>query len=236
MPPVRTDDAARGGDSSTARSLCFRITGNLEDPHELMWVDERPLKCSAERPVSSDRRRDERGRGSCETTPRAGPTSSHPQFQSFAMVEQPSQSGKKAEHPPGGLTTAFIAVFVVFLAAMPATYYLGNDRFDERFAWRMFSSVRLTNCDATARETPVDGAPREFDIYRDVQIAWYKLIQRNRDAVVRAYLRRRCEDRTIDAARIRTVCRAPDGSKSRHVWSIDCDDRSIDRKDEAIDG
>jgi hypothetical protein len=44
------------------------------------------------------------------------------------------------------LRNLFIVGWVGLQVALPLSYYLGDDRFDERFAWRMFSPVRLSEC------------------------------------------------------------------------------------------
>ena len=54
---------------------------------------------------------------------------------------------------------------------IPLTYYLRDDPYDERFAWRMFSGVRLQECDATVFETRGE-AERAVDPYQVVPAGW----------------------------------------------------------------
>lgn len=132
-------------------------------------------------------------------------------------------------------TTVFILGFLGLQLALPVSYYLGEDRFDERFAWRMFSSIRMTDCQLKARRA---AGPNEFDeveVYRDIQIAWANLIKRNRGEVARAYLERRCELGESPQVELRTVCRSPDGTSTRHTWRARCESGKIERTDEKLE-
>ncbi|MAQ17288.1 MAG: hypothetical protein CMN30_21140 [Sandaracinus sp.] len=93
-----------------------------------------------------------------------------------------------------------IAAFVVFQLVVPLTYYLRADRYDERFAWRMFSAVRLHSCQPVASEE-VDGDEERIELGQVIHQAWINTMARNREDVIRAFLERRCEgDDEQDAA------------------------------------
>src|SRR5690349_9855363 len=55
---------------------------------------------------------------------------------------------------------AFIALFLAFMLGMPLRYYMGGRGFDERFSWRMFSTIRMLDCKATVVEDVADGSER----------------------------------------------------------------------------
>lgn len=151
------------------------------------------------------------------------------------MTEHDESNREQTEGKRGAWSSLFIAGFLAFQIALPLAYYLGEDRFDERFAWRMFSSVRLTECEMRARESEEAGEFDRFYAHRDIQVAWVRLIERNRDRVVRAYLRRRCNQQPVERVEVRTTCRAPDGVVTRHVWRNDCGDTNVERSDRVLD-
>lgn len=76
----------------------------------------------------------------------------------------------------------FILAFVALQLAIPLRYYLPHrDPQDERFAWRMFSPMRMAKCAPTFA---VDGAP--IEIGHEFHEAWKELADRGRFVVVEA--------------------------------------------------
>lgn len=153
------------------------------------------------------------------------------------MSETDSPEAADPDAAPGASrrwTTAFILGFLALQIALPVSYYLGDERFDERFAWRMFSSVRMTDCQLKARRAAGPNRFEEVQVYRDIQIAWANLIKRNRDEVARAYLERRCNRGESPQVELRTVCRSPDGERTRHTWRARCERGTIERTDETL--
>ena len=72
---------------------------------------------------------------------------------------------------------------------IPLHYYTTRrDPHDERFAWRMFSPMRMTDC---AVRATVDGAPVALE--REHHEAWLAIARRGRFAVVEAMGARLCE-------------------------------------------
>ena len=59
----------------------------------------------------------------------------------------------------------WIALFLVVQMAVPASYYLRKDRHDERFSWRMFSTMRMAKCDP---EVNVGGARVALPLHMSV--------------------------------------------------------------------
>jgi hypothetical protein len=106
---------------------------------------------------------------------------------------------------------ALIALFLLFQIAMPLRYYLGGRGTDERFSWRMFSSVRMQRCSASVRET-IGGDEREVPLGRALHVAWVGMLERYRPAVVDKFLERRCEGEGVTRVRFARRCTNTDGS------------------------
>jgi hypothetical protein len=100
-----------------------------------------------------------------------------------------------------------IAAILVFQIAMPLSYYLSGRAYDERFSWRMFSTLRLRDCKVQVREHLVSSI-RDVNVERDVHVAWLRLLERMRSAVVDAYLERRCQAEEV--TRVDFICRCND--------------------------
>ncbi|MGE0548390.1 MAG: hypothetical protein AB7O24_25305 [Kofleriaceae bacterium] len=83
----------------------------------------------------------------------------------------------------------FIAVFFTAQLLLPLHYYLvRSDKHDERFAWRMFSPMRMTTCTASLQ---IDGQPARLDA--QFHEAWVSLVARGRGSVIDAIGQRLCE-------------------------------------------
>jgi len=88
----------------------------------------------------------------------------------------------------------FLAIFLTSQIALPLRYYLRAEApgstYDERFAWRMFSPVRMIRCKAVYEH---DGAPVELS--EEIHSAWGTLLQRGRPHVVDAVSRHLCREK-----------------------------------------
>jgi hypothetical protein len=127
--------------------------------------------------------------------------------------------------PPRRLQNTFIAVFLAVQIGVPLHYYLSEPDYDERFSWRMFSTLRLRDCAVHVTETPRDagGVSREVAIERDVHVAWLRLLERMRGPVVDKYLRRRCELAAIERVEYVRTCKDTDGTElSPTRRNLDC--------------
>ncbi len=83
----------------------------------------------------------------------------------------------------------FIAVFLLAQLALPLRYYVAHrDPHDERFAWRMFSPMRLAHC---APHFEVDN--KAVNLGALFHEAWIELAKRGRFVVVEAMAARLCE-------------------------------------------
>jgi hypothetical protein len=148
-------------------------------------------------------------------TPRARAAASSPKPQ---VPEAPQRSSRRVQN-------AFIAAFLALQIGVPLHYYLSDRDYDERFSWRMFSTLRLRDCAVHVTETPrgAAGVSREVAIERDVHVAWVRLLERMRTAVVDRYLHRRCELAAIERVDYVRTCKDTDGSELTPVRrSLDC--------------
>ncbi|HUF75145.1 MAG TPA: hypothetical protein VMM35_02660, partial [Longimicrobiales bacterium] len=105
---------------------------------------------------------------------------------------------------------AGVAVLLLVQSVVPLRYYLGDDLFDERFSWRMFSAVRVYSCDLNAFETR-EGHERPTPLMSTIHVAWITTMRRGREGVIRRYLRWRCEQEGVEAARVINRCTTPEG-------------------------
>lgn len=141
--------------------------------------------------------------------------------------------------PPGWSPSrkAAVVIALAWLAiqvAVPARYYFSDDIYDERFAWRMFSAVRVQDCNVTAREV-VGGMERPIQLSSVLPLPWITLLQRNRPAVVARFLAWRCaSDAEPSEVRLATVCRDAQGTvlpavhRTRH-----CESGEVEETEEA---
>jgi hypothetical protein len=84
----------------------------------------------------------------------------------------------------------FILVFVASQLLLPLRYYVAHrDPHDERFAWRMFSPMRMARCTPHAT---IDGKP--FDLATEFHEAWIQIAARGRFGVVEAMGARLCAE------------------------------------------
>lgn len=103
----------------------------------------------------------------------------------------------------------FIAVFVLVQLLLPLHYYLARrDPHDERFAWRMFSPMRMTTCDLAMT---ADGAP--VALQRHFQEAWVQTAQRGRRRVVEQMAAHLCGKHREVTARVSCTPIVAIGSK-----------------------
>ena len=106
-----------------------------------------------------------------------------------------------------------IALFVAIQIALPLSYYLGDGGHDERFAWRMFSPVRLAGCTVKAWDH-TDGQKTEVRLGRELHVVWVNLLKRARTSVVDKAVKHLCASRAERGApdiRLTLDCRTPDG-------------------------
>jgi hypothetical protein len=140
------------------------------------------------------------------------------------------QTGDLLRPAPTGrtrtLVNVFIVCFLVFQVAVPLTYYLGRRTTDERFSWRMFSSVILQICTVSAFESGSLSGERAFhkvNLWPDLHPGWIRLLERYPPQLVAAVLRWRCERTNAKAVHLMRQCQNPGGAAlPPDRISIDC--------------
>ncbi len=90
-------------------------------------------------------------------------------------------------------SSLLIIVFIAIQIALPLSYYLGDNAFDERFAWRMFSPVRMARCQVKVFDA-TSGAEEELRLGRRMHIVWINLLKRARPAVVEKVAAKFCDE------------------------------------------
>ena len=108
------------------------------------------------------------------------------------------------------LRTPFIALFLLGQLIFPITYYLDADdaweRYDERFAWRMFSPIRMVRCDASFTV-----AGKQRPLMSHYHATWSTLSKRGRPDVLDGLVEHMCEQGEPVTLRLR--CREADGEQ-----------------------
>lgn len=134
----------------------------------------------------------------------------------------PGDVGADPSAPPRWVEI-LIAVFVAFQLIVPATYYLRDDPYDERFAWRMFSNIRLYQCRPTAFERREGAAEAPVQLTRHVHQAWINTVARNRVDVIVAMLDKRCEEPDMERVRLVNECHKTDGEELEPIeYALEC--------------
>lgn len=124
--------------------------------------------------------------------------------------------------------------FLAFQLVVPLTYYVRADPYDERFAWRMFSAIRLHRCRPTASEV-AEGQAREIDLQGVIHQAWINTMGRNREDVILAFLAKRCGEEGVEEVTLANVCVTPSGSRlAPQVYRRDCESGAEELPEELI--
>ena len=114
-------------------------------------------------------------------------------------------------------------LFVLVQLLVPLRYYTGDDEADERFSWRMFSSVRVMKCRVAVYETFARDRVRRLRLESVLPSYWIEHLRRRQPAVVEAFLRWRCDDPAVRHVRYEASCEAADGSPRAPVHeSAEC--------------
>lgn len=96
----------------------------------------------------------------------------------------------------------FIAVFVLVQLLLPLHYYVGRrDPHDERFAWRMFSPMRMAHC---TPHISIDGKP--LTLPSEFHEAWIELAERGRFVVIEAMGEKLCREHTGSTVEVSLDC------------------------------
>jgi hypothetical protein len=116
-------------------------------------------------------------------------------------------------------TNLLIGVYLFVQIALPLSYYMRADKSDERFAWRMFSSVKYLQqtCIVSLGEWRPGGRLRPLprdEFVSKVPYGWLPLFHRDRGAVVEKFLGRYClANPDVTELELLRKCAAPDGRR-----------------------
>jgi hypothetical protein len=96
----------------------------------------------------------------------------------------------------------FILAFVAVQLAIPLRYYIQHrDPHDERFAWRMFSPMRMARCTPSFTK---DDAP--INMTAEFHEAWNELVERGRFTVIEAMGAELCKRYPKTVIRVSLEC------------------------------
>lgn len=96
----------------------------------------------------------------------------------------------------------FIVVFLLAQLLIPLLYYVGRkDPHDERFAWRMFSPMRMATCEP---KVSIDGKPLQLGA--EFHEAWINIAKRGRFNVLEAMGARLCAKHPKADVRVSIDC------------------------------
>lgn len=107
-----------------------------------------------------------------------------------------------------------VALALAVQLAVPATYYLGTNPADERFAWRMFSTQRAEVCRITATEERTQqGATRRFRLRLSSVLhqGWVNGLRRRRPDIMRRFFDLRCATQGVQGVQLVRSCRDATG-------------------------
>lgn len=114
----------------------------------------------------------------------------------------------------------FILAFLAVQLALPLRYYLAHrDPHDERFAWRMFSPMRMAQC---TPQVQLDGKP--YDLGLDFHEAWVTIAERGRFSVIEEMGKELCHRHPGSEVRMSIDCtyidRAPQTYGGYDICSV----------------
>ena len=133
--------------------------------------------------------------------------------------------------------SVFIALFLLIQAVIPATYYLSANRDDERFCWRMFSTVKVhhvihaTYCTANVyqhveRSDHVVTQPVQIETM--LPRVWIAALTRSQVDVIWKVFNRCCDAQSVHEVRLEVTCPKMNQFSFEPVqWAMDCDTRLI---------
>ncbi len=113
----------------------------------------------------------------------------------------------------------FIHLYLAVQIALPLTYYYARrDKYDERFAWRMFSAERMAVCGPSFR---VGG--QTVRLGSEFHEAWISIARRGRRDVLEAMAARLCAENPDQPVTLEMTCKTVDKkieTPSAGVWDL----------------
>jgi hypothetical protein len=127
--------------------------------------------------------------------------------------------GKETEAKRSRAILIFIHLFLAVQIALPISYYVARrDKYDERFAWRMFSAERMVSCRPLFR---VGG--EAVRLGTEFHEAWITIAQRGRRDVLEAVAARLCQKGNGQPVTLELTCKTVDGTiehPSSGLWDL----------------
>jgi hypothetical protein len=123
-----------------------------------------------------------------------------------------------------------IGVWIAVQAIVPASYYvLREDKHDERFAWRMFSPMRMLRCHPADADTDrerlnpprflIDGEPASLG--GTFHEGWVEIAKRGRIVVLEAMGQKLCELHPGKTVVLDMACTTIDGEvETFSTWDL----------------
>lgn len=106
----------------------------------------------------------------------------------------------------------FIGAFLALQIAAPLDYYAcRDDERDERFAWRMFSPQRMSECTPRFWLSGGDRPREAVRLNNSFHQAWIRTARRGRVEVVRRMALSLCDDHPERQVRVELSCTDVDG-------------------------
>jgi len=111
--------------------------------------------------------------------------------------------------------TAIITLFIGIQMILPLSYYFGDNVFDERFAWRMFSPTRMARCQVSVQDAS-SGSVERLRLNKHLHVVWINLLKRARPAVIDAVTTKFCDEAEAKGLtpdiRLSLTCSNPEAS------------------------
>ncbi len=118
---------------------------------------------------------------------------------------------------------SWLWLLVFVQVAIPASYYLRGDRDDERFAWRMFSAVRVQSCRVRAWAFDGAGEKTRIDLEASLHSAWVRSLERGRSRVITHFLAQQCARERLTYAELVRSCKdAAQRDAGETRYALDC--------------
>lgn len=113
-------------------------------------------------------------------------------------------------------------LLVAFQVLVPASYYVRGERSDERFAWRMFSAVRVERCKVRASVFDAGGERERIELEHTLHSGWITGLERGRKRVIERFLSRLCTDRASQESELKRSCEDAVGGRRLERFRMQC--------------
>jgi len=126
---------------------------------------------------------------------------------------------------------SWLWLLVALQIAIPAAYYVRGDRDDERFAWRMFSAVRVQRCRVRGLDSVGAERPRRIELDGALHSGWVRALERGRERVIERFLRTRCQRSSVTSSELRRECEdAANRELGAERFAFDCKSAQLTRE------